>query len=141
MNCFWNSKLGVWPPDLPDLVKWNYAIMSLFKHQPTHVHKHPHVTKVMHAYMYTYIHVHTYTLNFKKKSLTLLYLCIVFWMWISNTSTLTCSEWEELNNTMQKIHGYGLHIYFEQNWKYSGDSIQIHLPPFLFTWSFTSHSM
>ena len=57
LNFLWNSKLGVWPPDLVNL---NYAIVSLFKHPPIPTDKHPYFTWVLHAYIHTYTYIHTF---------------------------------------------------------------------------------
>ena len=56
-----NSKLRVWPPDLPDLVNYNYVTTFLFKYPTTHI---PRQTPTFHTgnvCKHVQIHVHIYT--------------------------------------------------------------------------------
>ena len=61
MNFLRNSKLGVWPPDLPDLVNLNYAIMSLFKYPITHKRRQMNTCHMGKACIHAHIHTHAYT--------------------------------------------------------------------------------
>ena len=64
INFLRNSKLGVWPPDLPDLANLNCAIMSLFKHPPTHTHRQTLTFRMGNACMHALLNAHcTYTKN------------------------------------------------------------------------------